>query len=153
MGYTPREDRFPYFEMGILFFASVLSSIPIVSIFPYVAFMMVDMGVSRTVDEAGYVSGYIASAFMLGRLLSSFHWGHVADKIGRKPVMYVGCSSLCIFSFLFGCSANIWMALLSRFLMGLCNPMASLNKTMISEICCKKYQASGMALAAVRLFH
>ena len=72
--YTPGPG-FPFFEMGILFFASLVSALPLTGLFPYVAYMVVDLHEAPSVDHAGFVSGYVASAFMLGRLVSSFYWG------------------------------------------------------------------------------
>ena len=145
--YTPPE-YFPLFQVCVLFFASLTGALPLTSLFPYVAFMVVDMGAAPDVDRAGFVSGYVASAFMFGRLLSSFYWGHVADLIGRKPVIYISCIAIAVFSISFGLSINIWMALISRFLLGFLNPLSSLTKTLISEICAKKHQPMGMAVAA-----
>ncbi len=71
---------FPYFEMAILFFASLVSALPLTGLFPYVAYMVVDLHEAPSVDHAGFVSGYVASAFMLGRLVSSFYWGTLPSR-------------------------------------------------------------------------
>lgn len=146
--YVPSESSFPYFEMTILFFASLTSAIPLTGLFPYVANMTVDLGMADSVDDAGYASGYLASAFMLGRLLTSFHWGYISDITGRKPVTLFACISIVILSLAFGFSVNFWMALFTRFLLGLLNPLNSTTKTLISELCAKKYQPTGMSLAS-----
>lgn len=145
--YTPPE-YFPVFQVCVLFFASLTGALPLTSLFPYVAYMVVDLGVAADVDKAGFVSGYVASAFMFGRLLSSFYWGHKADLIGRKPVIYISCIAIAVFSICFGFSVNIWMALIARFFLGFLNPLSSLTKTLISEICSKRHQPMGMAVAA-----
>ena len=79
------------------------------------------MHVSR--DQAGFYAGYVASAMMLGRMMSSVPWGIVADKYGRKPVVLIGLSSICVTSILFGMSRNIYFALVIRFLLGVFNPI------------------------------
>lgn len=145
--YIPPQE-FPLFQVCVLFFASLTGALPLTSLFPYVAPMMVDLGAAPDVDRAGFVSGYVASSFMFGRLLSSFYWGHKADAIGRKPVIYISCVAIAIFSVCFGLSGDIWMALISRFLLGFLNPLNSLTKTLISEICSKQHQPMGMAVAA-----
>mmetsp|Transcript_6747 Transcript_6747/g.10164 ORF Transcript_6747/g.10164 Transcript_6747/m.10164 type:complete len:498 (-) Transcript_6747:99-1592(-) len=83
---------------------------------------------------------------MSGRLVSSFWWGQVADKWGRKPVLLVGCFSIAAFSIMFGCSETFYMALLSRFLLGLMNPIWGIAKTLVSELCPPRYEAKGMGL-------
>ena len=98
------------------------------------------------INKAGYYAGYIASSMMIGRLLSSVFWGRMSDRIGRKPVMYIGCLSIAVFSILFGFSVNFWMALITRFLLGLFNPVMSIARTTICEVCAPKYQAVAMSL-------
>jgi MFS family permease len=146
--YVPSEEKFPYFELSVLFFASFTSAIPLVGLFPYVAFMVVDLGAADSIDEAGYVSGYLATSFMAGRIISSFYWGHVADKAGRLPVALISCASIIVFSLAFGLSVNLWMAIITRFALGVMNPLNTLTKTLISDICCKKHQPMGMSLAS-----
>jgi len=40
-------------------------------IFSFIGFMIVDLGEAKTRNEAGYVAGYVTSAYFLGRMLSS----------------------------------------------------------------------------------
>lgn len=116
-----QESSFPLREMAILATAVFASAISLSGLFPYVGFMVIALGKAKDEDEAGYYSGYIASAMMFGRLVSSFWWGQIADKWGRKPVVIIGCSSIAIFSISFGCSTNFELALISRFLLGSCS--------------------------------
>lgn len=46
---------------------------------------------TATDTDYGLLTG---SAFMIGRFLTSMHWGIVADKYGRKPVMICGVLSV-----------------------------------------------------------
>jgi MFS family permease len=109
---------FPLKEMTILATAVFASAISLSGLFPYVGFMVISLGEAKDENEAGYFSGYIASAMMFGRLVSSFWWGQIADKWGRKPVLILGCLSIAIFSISFGCANNFQLALISRFLLG-----------------------------------
>jgi MFS family permease len=111
-------EVFPLFAMAILATAVFASAISLSGLFPYVGFMVIYLGKAKDEDEAGYYSGYIASAMMFGRLVSSFWWGQVADRWGRKPVVIIGCLSIATFSVTFGCSSTFQFALLSRFLLG-----------------------------------
>lgn len=117
---TDLEDKemFPLGSMTILATAVFASAISLSGLFPYVGFMVIYLGKAHNEDEAGYYSGYIASAMMFGRLISSFWWGQIADKWGRKPVIIIGCLSIALFSITFGFSNNFEFALISRFLLG-----------------------------------
>jgi MFS family permease len=79
---------FPLKEMTILATAVFASAISLSGLFPYVGFMVISLGEAKDENEAGYFSGYIASAMMFGRLVSSFWWGQIADKWGRKEACF-----------------------------------------------------------------
>lgn len=143
-GYAIREE-FPFTELLIIFIAHFASAIAVASLFPYVGYMIVDLHMSSNIESAGYYAGYISSALMLGRLTTSIFWGKIADHYGRKPVICMCCVALSIFSLLFGFSSHFWMAILSRFLIGCFNPIVGIGRTVVSEICSKKFEAIGMA--------
>jgi MFS family permease len=116
-------------------------------------------------DESGYYAGYVTSSMMVfiyhlfimillqymyilkfGRTLTSIPWGVVSDKIGRKPVLLSGLFFTALFSILFGFSTHIIMALLSRLLLGMMNPIIAITKTCVSEISSKKHEALGIII-------
>lgn len=141
-------DPFPVFHMSVLAAAVLSSAISMSALFPYVGFMVVDLGVAKNADEAGYYSGCVASAMMAGRLLSSYPWGQLADRYGRKPALLSGCASVAVMSVIFGLSTNIYMAVVSRFLLGLFNPIWGIAKTLVSELCSAKHEATGMGITS-----
>ena len=51
----------------------------------------------------------------------SYFWGWLSDKKGRRPVLLITIAGNGIFSFLFGFSTNIPLAMVLRFLSGLIN--------------------------------
>jgi len=144
--YTPPTDIFPYLEMGVLLLVGFSSALVLTGLFPYVAYMVVDFGAADNVDKAGYISGYITSAFLVGRMCTAYPWGRIADSYGRRPVACFGCLGVMVFSLLFGLSSSIEMAVLVRLAMGLANPLAGLVKTLVSEICGPVFERSGMAM-------
>nr|GMD45096.1 protein ZINC INDUCED FACILITATOR-LIKE 1-like [Ipomoea batatas] len=97
------------------------TALPISSLFPFLYFMIRDFKIAETEEDIGYYAGYVGSAFMLGRALTSVFWGLIADRYGRKPVIIFGTISVVIFNTLFGFSVNFWMAIITRFLHGCLN--------------------------------
>ncbi|KAJ7569919.1 hypothetical protein O6H91_01G100400 [Diphasiastrum complanatum] len=108
--------------------------------------MVRDFHIAKSDADIGYYAGFVGSSFMFGRFLTSVAWGTLADKYGRRPVMFAGVISVIIFNTLFGFSSNFWMALVSRFLLGSFNGMLGPVKAYASEICSEEHQALGVAV-------
>lgn len=89
-----------------------------------------------TDDErlVGYYAGVIASSYYFSQLFSSFVWGWISDRIGRRPVLLCGMIGTCITILLFGFSVNIYMAIAARFGFGLLNGNIGVFKTYLGEI-------------------
>ncbi|KAK9265536.1 hypothetical protein L1049_001719 [Liquidambar formosana] len=108
--------------------------------------MIRDFHIAKREEDIGYYAGYVGSAYMFGRALTSVLWGMVADRYGRKPVIMMGTIMVAIFNTLFGLSTNFWMAVTTRFLLGsLCGVLGPM-RAYASEVCCKEYQALGMSI-------
>lgn len=65
--YVP-PTKFPFMQMSVLLSASIAGSLCLTGLFPYIAYMVVDLHAAPDVDSAGYISGYVSSAFLCGRL-------------------------------------------------------------------------------------
>ena len=72
-----------------------------------------------TKDEASFYAGLFISAFALAESLTGFFWGAFSDRIGRKPVLLIGCFGTLISLLVVGFSPNFWLALAGRVLGGL----------------------------------
>ncbi|KAH7441565.1 hypothetical protein KP509_03G043700 [Ceratopteris richardii] len=136
----------PAKELSFVALISLCSALPISSLFPFIYFMVEDFNIAKSDTMVATYAGYIGSAMMLGRFISSAFWGIVADQYGRKPVILIGTFSIIIFNALFGFCTNFWMALMARFLLGLCNGILGAMKAYSSEICSKENQASGVSM-------
>ncbi|TKY49802.1 zinc induced facilitator 1 [Spatholobus suberectus] len=121
------------------------NALPISSLFPYLYFMVSDFNIAEREEDISAYAGYVGSAFMLGRCLTSILWGITADRYGRKPVVIVGIVSVIIFNTLFGLSTSFWMAVIMRFLLGSLNGLLGPMKAYSSEIFREEYQALGLS--------
>lgn len=65
-------------------------------------------------------------------------WGGLSDRIGRKPVLLMGCMGTVISLLTVGFSTNIYMVLLGRLLGGGLNGNIGVIQTMVGELCTKK---------------
>ena len=84
--------------------------------------------------DQGYRAGFIASSFMVGRMLSSSLWGPWSDRHGRRPVLVIGCLTIAITSVAFGFSFAYWWTIVIRFLGGLGNGITAAAKTCTAEV-------------------
>ncbi|PON86776.1 hypothetical protein TorRG33x02_174250, partial [Trema orientale] len=94
-----------------------------------------DLHIAEREEDIAYYAGYVGSAYMLGRALTSVFWGVVADRYGRKPVIILGTISV----------VNYWMAITTRFLLGSLNGLLGPIKAYSSEIFREEHQALGMS--------
>jgi MFS family permease len=106
----------------------------LISVYPYSGFMAIDLIPEVNEENAGSYAGMIASSFMIGRALSSYGWGKVADIYGRKFVLFASLGLSCLFSVLFGTASTFGSALAWRFMLGLINGIVGTAKTTTSEI-------------------
>ncbi|XP_076917661.1 protein ZINC INDUCED FACILITATOR-LIKE 1-like [Bidens hawaiensis] len=145
-------DRDKQIQTGLLlkelFFVWVLVlciSLPISSLFPFVYFMVRDFNIAEKEEDISYYAGFVGSAYMVGRALTSIFWGVVADRYGRKPIILVSTSSVVIFNTLFGISVNYWMAIVTRFLLGILSGLLGTIKAYACEIFPEEHQALGLS--------
>ncbi|GKD65657.1 zinc induced facilitator-like 1-like protein isoform X1, partial [Tanacetum coccineum] len=119
--------------------------LPISSLFPFLYFMVRDFNIAEKEEDISYYAGFVGSAYMVGRALTSIFWGVVADRYGRKPVILLGTSTVVIFNTLFGFSVNYWMAIITRFLLGFLNGLLGPIKAYASELFREEHQALGLS--------
>ncbi|KAE9592774.1 putative major facilitator superfamily [Lupinus albus] len=132
-------------NLAIIWMLVLSASLPISSLFPFLYFMVRDFNIAKTEADISSYAGYVGSAFMLGRGLTSVLWGIISDRYGRKPVLVIGIISIVIFNTLFGLSTSLWMAIVTRFLLGsLCGVFGPV-KAYASELFREEHQAIGLS--------
>lgn len=65
------------------------------------------------------------------------YWGGLSDRIGRKPVLLLGCIGTMFSMVMVGFASNIWIALIGRALGGLLNGNIGVIQTMVGELVTK----------------
>ncbi|KAH7677374.1 Major facilitator sugar transporter-like protein [Dioscorea alata] len=136
----------PYKAFFFVFVATLCSSLPVQSLFPFLYFMIRDLNVAKRVEDIGFYAGFVGSAFMVGRMLTAVFWGVVADRYGRKLVIMFSIVSVIVFNTLFGLSSTYWMAFVTRFLLGATNGLLAPLKAFATEVCREEHQTLALSL-------
>ncbi|XP_058079216.1 protein ZINC INDUCED FACILITATOR-LIKE 1-like isoform X4 [Magnolia sinica] len=141
----------PFKEFFYIWIVILCTALPISSLFPFLYFMIRDFHIAKSEQDIGFYAGYVGSAFMIGRALTSILGGIIADRCGRKPVIIIGTVSVVVFNTLFGLSTSFWMAISMRFLLGCFNGLLGPIKCIqayASEVCRKEYQALALSIVS-----
>ena len=84
--------------------------------------------------NAALYAGTLISSFALAEALTGVAWGSLSDRVGRKPVLLLGCFGTMLSLLLMGFATNFWLALLARLLGGLLNGNIGVIQTMVGEL-------------------
>lgn len=98
----------------------VAEPIALTSIFPY-AWRLVEHYNVTSEANAPFFAGILISAFSLAEACSGMFWGGLSDRIGRKPVLIMGCMGTIASLLVVGFASDFWVALAGRFLGGALN--------------------------------
>lgn len=115
-------------------------------LFAFLPFMIEWLVPSLDRTSLGYRAGVVAAAFQVGLFVSSYSFGLISDRIGRRICLIIGLITSLITSLMFGLSTSFEMAVLSRFLAGALCGNNALVKTMMSEITDDTNSAKAFAL-------
>ena len=99
--------------------------------------------------DVGFYAGLIESLFSVTQMLCMIHWGWLADRIGRRPVLVVSNLGVAVGSAAFGFSTSVWQMILFRCLCGLFAGSMVTVRTMFSENSTAKTQARAFSFYAV----
>jgi len=146
---TPRTPL-PKVQIGILSLVHVVTPVSSQSIYPYINQLVRELDITHG-DESrvGYYVGLIESIFFVTQACTTFGWSRLSDYVGRKPVMLIGLSGLCISMLCFGLSRTFVTLVLSRCICGLLNGSSGVMKSMLGELTDASNMAQGFALLPI----
>lgn len=134
---TPRDTtKFPTAQLFVLALVRVAEPIALTSLFPYAWKLVLHYNVTNEANAAFY-AGILISAFALAEACTSMYWGGLSDRIGRKPVLLLGCAGTLLSLLVVGFAPNFWIALLGRALGGVLNGNIGVIQTMVGELVTK----------------
>ncbi|GAB1316668.1 Drug efflux system protein [Madurella fahalii] len=129
-------DEFPTVQLFLLAIVRLAEPIALTSIFPY-AWPLIKRFQIGNEDDASFYAGLLISSFSLAEALMGMYWGGLSDRVGRKPVLLLGCIGTMFSMVMVGFASNLWIALLGRALGGLLNGNIAVIQTMVGELVTK----------------
>lgn len=114
----------------------VAEPVALTSIFPY-AWKLVQHYHVGSEANAAFFAGVLISAFSLAEAGTGMYWGAVSDRLGRKPVLLMGCMGTITSLMVLGLAPNFWVALCGRIIGGLLNGNVGVVQTMVGELVSK----------------
>lgn len=85
-------------------------------------------------NDASFYAGILISAFALAESVTGMWWGGLSDRIGRKPVLLLGCFGTMLSLLIVGFSRSFTTALIGRVLGGMLNGNIGVIQTMVGEL-------------------
>ncbi|SMY21421.1 unnamed protein product [Zymoseptoria tritici ST99CH_1A5] len=126
-------NKFPAAQLFLLALVRVAEPIALTSIFPYAWKLVLHFHVGQE-SKASFYAGLLISAFALAESITGMFWGGLSDRVGRKPVLLMGCLGTIASLLVVGFSGSFWMALAGRFLGGALNGNIGVIQTMVAEL-------------------
>ncbi|KAH8912058.1 major facilitator superfamily transporter [Coniochaeta sp. PMI_546] len=126
-------DDFPTAQLFLLAIVRLAEPIALTSIFPY-AWALIKRFKIGDEDDASFYAGLLISSFSLAEAVMGMYWGGLSDRIGRKPVLLLGCVGTMFSMIMVGFASNLWLALIGRCVGGLLNGNIGVIQTMVGEL-------------------
>ncbi|KAF2872015.1 major facilitator superfamily domain-containing protein [Massariosphaeria phaeospora] len=126
-------SQFPTAQLFLLALIRVAEPIALTSIFPY-AWKLVEHYDVTSEAQAPFFAGILISAFSLAEACTGMWWGGLSDRIGRKPVLLMGCMGTISSLLIVGFAPTFWIALVGRILGGALNGNIAVVQTIVGEL-------------------
>jgi len=131
---TPVTTPLPSRQLVVLCLMRITEPISQSLIQPFINQMLEDLKVTPDRTQIGFYAGLITSLFALSQLCTTFWWGMLSDRIGRKPILLSGLTGLSISITSFGLQTSFTGLVVARCFAGIMNGNVAIVKCVLAEI-------------------
>ncbi|MBW0522857.1 hypothetical protein O181_062572 [Austropuccinia psidii MF-1] len=123
----------PYRQLLVLCLMRITEPISQGLIQPFINQMLEDLKVTPDRTQIGFYAGLITSLFAFCQLCTTFWWGTLSDRIGRKPILICGLIGLASSIISFGLQKSFVGLVIARCFAGIMNGNIAVVKSVLAE--------------------
>lgn len=136
----------PYRQLIVLCLMRITEPVSQGLIQPFINQMLEDIKVTPDRTKIGFYAGIITSLFAFSQLCTTFWWGMLSDRIGRKPILLSGLTGLSISIISFGLQTSFVGLVIARCFAGVMNGNVAIVKSVLAELTDNTNKARAFAL-------
>eukprot|EP01083_Nonionella_stella_P149452 474773_1 len=143
-GWSP--TPLPKAKMAIVCIIQLSEAVLLTQVIPFLPFFVQRLMDTNSEDPSlATNTGLLAASFSYAQFVSSYFWGSISDRIGRRPVIMIGLLGNVILIPLFGFATTLLWAFVFRSLAGIVNGNIGVMKTYLKECLDDTNQAKGFS--------
>ncbi|KAA1093720.1 hypothetical protein PGTUg99_023156 [Puccinia graminis f. sp. tritici] len=143
---VPLSTPLPSQQLLVLCLMRITEPISQSLIQPFINQMLEDLKVTPDRTKIGFYAGLITSLFAFSQLCTTFWWGVLSDRIGRKPILLSGLIGLSISITSFGVQTSFIGLVVARCFAGIMNGNVGIVKSVLAEITDETNKARAFSL-------
>ena len=130
-------------SLGTIVFTVFLDLVGFGLVVPYLP------GVARTHGASDFVATLLGAVFSLMQLLFVPFWGHLSDRLGRRPILVASVAASAVGMLFLGNATSLWMLFAARAWSGISTANISVAQAYIADITRPEERTKGMALIGI----
>ncbi|MCK6586074.1 MAG: MFS transporter [Polyangiaceae bacterium] len=127
-------------SLGTIFFTVFLDLLGFGLVVPYLP------GVARAYGASDLVATLLGAVFSLMQFLFVPVWGHLSDRVGRRPLLVWSVAASAVGMLLLGFADSLWMLFFARIWSGIATSNLAVANAYIADITAPEDRSRGMGL-------
>jgi len=138
-------------NLAVLCFVQLVTMIGFSGFFPFVAYHLMDLGITDT-DQAATYLAIFNSGNAAAMMIAAPIWGAIADKHGRRMMLIRATAAGCIFTFLMGAAQSPQQLIIARIIQGAFSGTVAAAVTLVSTETPDQYLARSLGIVQTAQF-
>jgi MFS family permease len=127
-------------SLGTIFFTVFLDLVGFGLVVPYLP------GVARAHGASDLTATLLGAVYSLMQLLFVPFWGHLSDRVGRRPLLLWSIAASAVGMLLLGSATSLWMLFIARIWSGIATSNIAVAQAYIADVTTADDRSRGMGL-------